>query len=432
MINFHFDLIKITNKSTVEFKIYFCILIFQFDVFIKNFIFNNEIIFVGTYFNNKLIFESIIFNNSLSFNSIKINNELHLHYVIFKKRVSFLNITFYYKISFYKISTYDDIFFNMVSFYNMFSLIYSTFNGELNFECDYHTGNLYCKNNIFYKKFNFRKSIFHSLMDLELFNNTFENIVDFSNIETFKDINLSRITVSKYTKIIFDNINLENANLYIDLNSKRINIISLKNININNTIELRNIEAEEADFKGAVINGGLINPVNFKVHKFANRESALFLKQQAYAANNAIDALQYKAQEVELHKEELINKKNKTYKDWADILSIQLSSLYSDNCQNWVKALAMTIVITAFCFTVFYIPDLTQSNIIRLYYKNWFPELIKYFIPTDYSLIIKYAASKLNLFLKIFGVLVYFLGKILFWYGSVQTVQAFRKFSKVA
>ena len=67
-------------------------------------------------------------------------------------------------------------------------------------------------------------------MDLELFNNTFENIVDFSNIETFKDINLSRITVSKYTKIIFDNINLENANLYIDLNSKRINIISLKNI----------------------------------------------------------------------------------------------------------------------------------------------------------------------------------------------------------
>ncbi|WP_297299510.1 hypothetical protein [uncultured Brachyspira sp.] len=214
------------------------------------------------------------------------------------------------------------------------------------------------------------------------------------------------------------------------MNSEKINTLLLKNININNIIELRNIEVEEADFKGTVINGGLINPVNFKVHKFANRESALFLKQQAYAANNAIDALQYKAQEVELHKDELIKKKDKTYKDWADILSIGLSSLYSDNGQNWVKALAMTIVITAFCFTIFYIPDLTKANIIRLYYKNLFPELIKYFIPTDYSLIIAYAASKLNLFLKIFGVLVYFLGKILFWYGSVQTVQAFRKFSK--
>lgn len=104
----------------------------------------------------------------------------------------------------------------------------------------------------------------------------------------------------------------------------------------------------------------------------------------------------------------MIKKKDKTYKDWADILSIGLSSLYSDNGQNWVKALFMTIFITALCFTLFYIPDLTQSNIIRLYYKNWFPELIKYFIPADYSLIIAYAAFKLNLFLKIFGVLVYF------------------------
>ena len=214
LINFHFDLIKITNKSTVEFKIYFGILIFKFDVFIKNFIFNNEIIFVGTYFNNKLIFERIIFNNSLSFNSIKINNELHLHYVIFKKRVNFLNITFYYKISFYKINTYDDIFFNIVSFYTMFSLIDSTFNGELNCECNYHVGKLYYKNNIFYKKFNFRKSTFHSLMDFELFNNTFENIVDFSNIETEKDIKLYRIKVSKSTKIILDNINLKKSNIY--------------------------------------------------------------------------------------------------------------------------------------------------------------------------------------------------------------------------
>ena len=92
----------------------------------------------------------------------------------------------------------------------------------------------------------------------------------------------------------------------------------------------------------------------------------------------------------------------------------------------------MTIAITVICFIVFYIPDLTQSNIICLYYKNLFPELIKYFIPTDYTLLIKYAASNLHLLLKIFGVLVYFLGKVLFWYGSVQTVQAFRKFAKGA
>ena len=219
------------------------------------------------------------------------------------------------------------------------------------------------------------------------------------------------------------------------------------NTRITGKIDLQNIEVKEADFKGTVINGGLINPVNFKVHKFANRESALFLKNEAYARNNAIDALKYKAKEIECHKDDLMksakdiiqnkeypfNKKIKElYKIVGDIASIYLSSLYSDNGQNWIKALFMTILITIICFTVFYIPDLTDSNIIRIYYRNLFPELIKYFIPTDYSLIIKYSASKLNLFLKIFGVLVYFLGKILFWYGSVQTVQAFRKFAKGA
>ncbi|MEI0606571.1 hypothetical protein R4K48_06360 [Brachyspira pulli] len=259
----------------------------------------------------------------------------------------------------------------------------------------------------------------------------------FQNVYIEKSINILFCQASQlnFSEIKFHNnnssLNIIGNNFFID------SIIMIKSLYIGSyihsgKINLKNLSVEKVDLSNTFIHDCLINPVNFKVHKFANRESALFLKQQAYASNNAIDALQYKAQEVELHKDELIKKKDKTYKDWADILSIQLSSLYSDNGQNWVKALAMTIIITAFCFTIFYIPDLTKANIIRLYYKNWFPELIKYFIPTDYSLIIAYAASKLNLFLKTFGVLVYFLGKVLFWYGSVQTVQAFRKFSKGA
>ena len=130
--------------------------------------------------------------------------------------------------------------------------------------------------------------------------------------------------------------------------------ISFQDIAINGKIELRNIEVKEADFKGSVINGGLINPVNFKVNKFANRESALFLKQQAYAVNNAIDALEYKAKEVEKHKEDLKYefKKNKNLKTLGDILSIELSSLYSDNGQNWIKAFICTILFSSVFFTL--------------------------------------------------------------------------------
>ncbi len=226
------------------------------------------------------------------------------------------------------------------------------------------------------------------------------NEIKFNDNNSILSIDNNFIENNYYDRFFNYLLEDEKKEIVKDINKKNneINIMCFYNTRITGKIYLQNIEVKEADFKGTVINGGLINPVNFKVHKFANRESALFLKQQAYAANNAIDALQYKAQEVELHKDELIKKKDKTYKDWADILSIQLSSLYSDNGQNWVKALFMTIFITAFCFTIFYIPDLTKANIIRLYYKNWFPELIKYFIPTDYSLIIAYAASKLNLF----------------------------------
>ncbi|MDO7021303.1 hypothetical protein Q5M86_11030, partial [Brachyspira innocens] len=270
-----------------------------------------------------------------------------------------------------------------------------------------------------------------------IFINNFFYGLYFQNIYIYESIN---IVFCKALDLSFSNIKFDNNNSSLNIIGNYCfidTVIMVKSLYIGSyvhggKINLKNLSVEKINFENIFIHDCIINPVNFKVHKFSNRESALFLKQQAYASNNAIDALQYKAKEIELHKEELRKKENKTYKDWADILSIELSSLYSDNGQNWVRALFMTILITAFCFTVFYIPDLAQSNIMLLYYKKLFPELIKYFIPTDYSLLIKYAESQLNLCLKIFGCLVYFLGKVLFWYGSVQTVQAFRKFSKGA
>ena len=145
-------------------------------------------------------------------------------------------------------------------------------------------------------------------------------------------------------------------------------------------------------------------------------------------------ALKYKDKEIEMHKKELLNKPNKTSKDWFDIISISLSSLYSNNGQNWGKSLFMTIFITFVFFNIFYLPDLSKSNIEPYFYKDYFSCLIKYFIPTDYEQIKYYADAsvRVNIFVKVFGVIIYFVGKIMFWYGSVQTVQAFRKFSKGA
>ncbi|ACN84393.1 hypothetical protein [Brachyspira hyodysenteriae] len=438
IINFDFNFISImnsiknvyNNNCEIYYIINSCNVIFHMNVYFYNCIFHNKIYFSYSKFKNYTIFSSIIFNNILyflttecnqiDFVDIKFSNKAKFAYSIFN-HINMQQISFYDLIDFYSSRFINKFIFN-VNIYNDIEIIfyYSIFEEDSYFTIN----NIH--NNCFYKvKFDF------SLIEINK-NIIFENIkIDSLILDHLKFLN------NDSSLSILNNIN--------DYNE--INNISLQNINICGRLYIYNTKVNIIDFKASVINGGFINPVNFKVDKFANRESALFLKNEAYARNNAIDALEYKAKEIECHKDDLMKsakdiiqnkeysfskKIKELYKIVGDIASIYLSSLYSDNGQNWIKALFMTIFITIICFTVFYIPDLTKANIIRLYYKNLFPELIKYFIPTDYSLIIKYAASKLNLFLKIFGVLVYFLGKVLFWYGSVQTVQAFRKFAKGA
>lgn len=287
----------------------------------------------------------------------------------------------------------------------------------------------------FYETVNFQNVIFFD--KIYFLYASFNNILDLSNIKIKEDLDLSTIEMTNHTKILFDSMIFDNEKIILSLgdsNISKINKLSFKNVLMNGIINIQNVEVEIADFKGSIINGGLVNPVSFKVHNFANRESALFLKNEAYARRNAIDALEYKAKEIEMHKKELLNKQNKTLKDWFDIISIFLSSSYSNNGQNWGKSLFMTVFITFIFFNIFYMPDLSKFNIEPYFYKDYFSCLIKYFIPTDYEQIKYYADAsvRVNIFVKIFGVIIYFAGKIMFWYGSVQTVQAFRKFSKGA
>ena len=69
---------------------------------------------------------------------------------------------------------------------------------------------------------------------------------------------------------------------------------------------------------------------------------------------------------------------------------------------------------------------------------NFFKELLRFLTPTNFEAItninskesISYIYKNNNIAEIIIKSLSYFLGKIAFWYGSVQTVQAFRKFSK--
>ena len=370
---------------------------------------------------------------------------------------------------------------NKVVFYNEVKFDNSNFNELTNFVNISFEKNANFSNTIFNKRTYFNNIVFNCIV---YFRSISIYQIEFGNIIIKENFNLSIMNEKENDKVlIFKNIKFENekSNLNIFNINMKINKFSLNNTIINGIVNIKNAEVETVDFKGSIINGGWVNPVKFKVHNFANRESALFLKNEAYARNNIIDALEYKAKEIELHKKELLKNK-KDYKDWGDIFSIYLSSLYSDNGLNWVKSFLCTILFSILFFTMSYniscIPIFTIAFIsilyVLLYNKNilnhifvsaiiyiivsivfsfiYFEgynnidyvikELFSFIAPTNFSQILydkEYLSYiydcksniKIICFIEIvFKGILYFLGKIAFWYGSVQTVQAFRKFSK--
>ena len=383
------------------------------------------------------------------------NSDFKTLNVIFKQEVNFFNSQFNKKDNTYNHFSncnFEDI----LIFYN----------------CSFYS-NFVFYNCLFYSKATFKKSKFYSNIGFD--DGNIKDKIDFNNSFIKKNLVISCKAVKN---VVFDNIVFDNEKIILSIgndNILKINKLSFKNIFINGIINIQNVEVETADFKGSVINRGLVNPVNFKIDNFANRESALFLKNEAYARNNIIDALKYKAKEIEKHKEDLLEN-SKDYKDWVDIISIELSSLYSDNGLNWIKSFLYTILFPILFFTMSYniscIPIFIIAFISLLYVllynknisKRIFISAITYIIisivfsfiyfegynnidyvikeffsfiaPTNFSQILyekggaSYIYNSKNILEIIFASLFYFLGKIAFWYGSVQTVQSFRKFSK--
>lgn len=430
-------------------------------------VFNKEVNFIKSKFYRKCKFTNTIFKEIADFSNTQfyyknehdkkfIHNSIYFYNNEFDKSLIFKNSTFDLSVIIDNSTFKNTVDFNNCIFNESLNITNSKFKNHANFKNStfnilkiehvkfYKWANFYCSNfkkiaNIINVEFNeytnFMNSIFEEAYISYILKTDSNPMYNFANSKINKKLSIYNIE-KEYINIYLDNIKFENEYSIISIRNieNPIRYLSFKDVIIRGIINIQNVEVETADFKGSVINRGLVNPVNFKIDNFANRESALFLKNEAYARRNVIDALEYKSKEMKMHRKELLNKPNKTSKDWFDIISISLSSLYSNNGQNWGKSLFMTILITFVFFNIFYLPDLSQSNIEPYFYKDYFSNLIKYFIPTDYEQIKYYADASIgiNIFIKIFGAIIYFVGKIMFWYGSVQTVQAFRKFSKGA
>lgn len=385
------------------------------------------------------------FNNGFSFCNNKLNSILKITKVKFNSLSYFISNNFHYPVIFSRCEINNIINFYTSTFGNL-EFNFSSFNGIINF-----IGSIIEK--LIFNEINFKDK--YSILKIE--NNEYD---DFYNY-------------------LIDDMKKENEK--IDSIDNIIYSMDFKYIRISGMVYFQNININEVDFKGSVIDGGILNPVNFKVEKFANRESALFLKQHAIINNNSIDALQYHALEVVEHKKELLEKPDKTLKDYGDILSIYLSSLFSDNGLNWIKALMMTLLfpiiffiisymstttalITYSIFTIYLISSFLFKDMLKyvvnsiliyiiacalipklyFYYLeiynnlNFYKDLLSFLTPTNFNQILQSNCEKdcsyifkdentLNIIVKSIS---YFLGKVAFWYGSFHTVAAFRKFNR--
>lgn len=390
--------------------------IIDFEVIIENINILNPIILSNFEFNNKVKFNNVIFSNTTKFSNL-----------IFNSLINFNNISFNFK------------FYINNSFFNNGFLI-NINNGrrlEIN-NCDFNSFILFSDSYI--KVLIFNSCNFSS--SLEFIKGNFKSKLEFNS----SFINSKLIINSTFIdNLFFNNLLFNDYNSLLSIENSLECINTIKNINLIDTIisgkvYLHNIKVDSADFTKTIVNGGVLSIVNFNAKKIANRESALLLKQEAYKNNNTIDALRFYAEEMRLHRIDIKKSIIDTCKDnsinifykilellkkVSEFISLYASFIFSNNGQNWLQALFMTLASTFITFFCFYI-DVNNFSI----NDSFFEEFVYYIIPTNYNLLYDYISSKndIKMFVKICGTSTYFLGKILFGYGTYHIIRSFKKF----
>lgn len=339
---------------------------------------------------------------------------IHFNAIIFEETVSFINTTFCNEVNFFALKFIKSVYFDRV-----------------NFDCgkDISFYNILFKSKVDFSNLKWKnKLLFYDINSNLEFNLSTLNIID-----TLEIIEFNKNKEDNSDSIInLDNISFENSKSLLSIKdiTNTIENASLKYIYMDGRINFYNIKIKNINLKGTSIIGNF-SDINCEYDNLSNWQTARILKHEEYKKSNSIKALEYHAEEIKLYKEYLSKdiKKKFNIGKLGDIFSIYLSSFYSNNGLNWIKSLVMTILITIIFFSIFYIPSIFNLNYI--FNKDYLYKLVEYFIPTKYDSLIEYAKnSNVYTLKKICGIIVYFAGKIMFWYGSVQTVQSFRKFSK--
>ena len=218
---------------------------------------------------------------------------------------------------------------------------------------------------------------------------------------------------------------LTKSDTYLMLTLSKFEQLALENFILHGLCEIQDTNISQLSLMGLTVQGNLI--INDSTFNCEDWQTACVFKNEELKRNNTKQALEYHAEEKNLHRKD--SWKNHKYGEW---LSLLLSKIVNNHGQSWFQAFCFTLVVWILCFSIFYLPNPCKYWYywVYLFEKGIYTaELFQYFVPTNYDQIIEYVKiSELDLPIKFGGVLAYILGKIFVPYGIFEIIKAFRKY----
>lgn len=250
--------------------------------------------------------------------------------------------------------------------------------------------------------------------------NDYEDITLFEEVENKKTSNIKFSLCDFHKTVYFNNSQLNNLTIET---TKFLESASFQEIKLN-TISLERVIFEK---------NGFFDDIQITNPKDCNKRTFRVIKQQLLKTENKIDYDNFRAFELNSHKEDLkaklktnpINRK----KIKRDLTILRLTSFFSNNGTDWGKAIMRTISVALIFYSIFFMIhnfnkdiDFSMSSI-----NTYLVGLFRYFLITDLHnpLLLKkeYLSSAIEW-------LPFVLGKILIGIGIYETVISFRKFKK--
>lgn len=286
-------------------------------------------------------------------------------------------------------------------------------------------------NNNFQKKADFRKCTFH---DVDFSHATFEGEADFYNASFLKPVKLFKISFLK--AVSFTSAKFREGLKAMYCNTPASSVISFDNATFENALDLSrssftaNISFSNIKFPPS--------PSNLEFYKqkddfdditnpyFKLRGTYNLIKHSFEKAGNRIEALKFKAYEMDMYRRELEQDKKKKYSGEWWIMKANYCS--NDFGLSWKKGVKFTTGITI-------VPFLLTLLILSLQNKiqcEWSWTAAENTIGLYFQIL-----NVTNWDIETFGVhdspsayITIFVGRIFIGFGYYQTIQAFRKYGE--